>query len=88
MVWEFFDLEVDKDTKAINDCTARCRIVAKLLNTVHPFLAKLVLKYFSVCATSVSSERVFSTSGNIVTPHSMNLNTKKVEMLTFLSENL
>ena len=39
----------------------------KALQMVHLFLEKLLPKHFSVCATSVSSERVFSTSGNIVT---------------------
>ena len=60
----------------------------KALQMVHLFLEKLLPKHFSVCATSVSSERVFSTSGNIVTPHQINLNPEKMEMLTFLSKNL
>ena len=60
----------------------------KSQSRMYPHISKLVPKYVSVSATSVASERVFSTSGNIVTPHRANLKPDKVEMLTFLSKNL
>ena len=53
-----------------------------------PILSRLARKYLCVCATSCSSERLFSAAGNIVTPLRAHLNRDKVEMLTFLSKNL
>ena len=51
-------------------------------------LAKLVRKYLCVCATSAASERLFSMSGNIVTPRRSCLKPDKVNMLVFLANNL
>ena len=51
-------------------------------------LSHKVRKYLCVCATSSPSERVFSCSGNIVTPLRASMNPLKVDMLTFLSKNL
>ena len=53
-----------------------------------PLLSKLARKYLCVCATSCASERVFSSSGKIVTPLRASMNPHKVDMLTFLSKNL
>ena len=53
-----------------------------------PLLSKLAMKYLYVCATSCTSERVFSCSGKIVTPLRASMNPQKVDMLTFLSKNL
>ena len=57
---------------------------------VHSFpsLATLARKLLSVCATSCASERLFSISGNIVTPTKTCLNPDKVNMLAFLAKNL
>ena len=51
-------------------------------------LSQLAKKYLCVCATSCSSERLFSASGNIVSPLRATLNPDKVDMLTFLAKNL
>ena len=40
----------------------------KSYSSKYPFMSQLAQKYLSVCATSSASERLFSTSGNIVTP--------------------
>ncbi len=53
-----------------------------------PLLAKLAQKYMCICATSTSSERMFSTAGNIATPERSCLKPHKVNMLVFLSRNL
>jgi len=53
-----------------------------------PLVAKLAQKYMCICATSTSSERLFSTAGNIVTPVRSCLKPHKVNMLVFLSRNL
>jgi hypothetical protein len=51
----------------------------------YPYLSNLAKRYLCVCATSTASERLFSTSGNIVTPTRTSL---KPEKLTFLNKNL
>ena len=56
--------------------------------STFPSLAKLTRKLFSVCATICASERLFSTSGNVVTPARSCLNPDKVNMLVFLAKNL
>ena len=57
-------------------------------STLYPKLAKLSKKYLCMCATSCSSERQFSTSGNIVTSSRSSLKPTKVNMLVFLAQNL
>ena len=54
----------------------------------YPMLAIMARKYLCVCATSSASERLFSSSGQIVTSLRAHLNPNKVEMLVFLSNNL
>lgn len=53
-----------------------------------PLIAKLAQKYMCIFATSTSSERMFSTAGNIVTPERSCLKSHKVNMLVFLARNL
>ena len=57
-------------------------------STVYPLLGKLSRRYLCICATSCTSERQFSTSGNIVTSSRSSLKPTKVNMLVFLAQNL
>ena len=54
----------------------------------YPCLSHLAMKYLCVCATSSPSERIFSASGKIVTPHRSHLKPSLVNKLVFLSRNL
>ena len=53
----------------------------------YSILSSLAKKYLSIPATSVSSERCFSTAGNIVTAKRSCLLPKNVDMLIFLYQN-
>ncbi|XP_055036165.2 uncharacterized protein [Misgurnus anguillicaudatus] len=53
-----------------------------------PRLSKLARKYLCIPATSSPSERLFSTSGNVVTCERSCLKPAKVDMLVFLAKNL
>lgn len=53
-----------------------------------PLMANLAKKYLCVTATSTPSERVFSASGNIITPLRSLLTPEKVNQLVFLAKNL
>lgn len=55
---------------------------------LFPNLRHLAVKYLCVPATSSPSERVFSTSGNIVTCHRASLKPEAVDRLVFLAQNL
>ncbi|MBN3296944.1 ZBED1 protein, partial [Amia calva] len=60
-----------------------------LLHQVNfPHLSKLARKYLCIPATSSPSERLFSTSGNVVTCQRTCLKPTKVNMLVFLAKNL
>lgn len=53
-----------------------------------PYLARLAKCYFGVPATSVPSERVFSTAGDIVTAQRESLSPENVDTMVFLKKNL
>ena len=53
-----------------------------------PTISKVARKYLCACATSVPSERTFSTGGNIVTKRRSCLKPDKVNQLVFLAKNL
>ena len=55
---------------------------------VLPNLVKLAQKYLGIVATSVPSERLFSTAGNIVSSKRAALLPENVDKLVFLHENL
>jgi hypothetical protein len=55
---------------------------------MYPRLSHLAWKYLCIPATSSSSERVFSTSGNIVTCLRSSLKPDHVNRLVFLAKNL
>jgi len=54
----------------------------------YPLLAQLARKYLAPPCTTVPSERLFSTAGNIVTDKRTRLDIDKVEMLLFLNKNI
>lgn len=54
----------------------------------YPHLAMLARRYLAVPGTSVPSERVFSTAGDIVTSSRSVLSTENVDTLIFLKKNL
>ena len=60
----------------------------KVQSPRFPALCKLAQSYFSVCATSSPSERLFKTAGNIVTTQRASLKPDNVNMLVFLAKNL
>lgn len=53
-----------------------------------PTLSRLARQLLCIPATSVPSERIFSTSGNIVTKTRASLKPDNVDMLVFLNKNL
>ena len=54
----------------------------------YPILGRVAQKYLCICATSSPSERLFSTTGNVVSSFRSTLKPDKVDMLVFLSKNL
>ena len=54
---------------------------------VYPLLTKLIKKRYSMVATSVPSERLFSTAGNIINEKRSNLLPENADKLIFLHEN-
>lgn len=56
-------------------------------NERYPSLAILAKKYLCIPATSVPSERVFSTAGDIVTAQRSQLKSEHVDRLIFLKKN-
>ena len=73
-------LEIESDESPMQWWRSHC--------TIYPVLSQLGRKYLCISATSCASERLFSTSGNIVTPSRAALKPDKVNMLTFLGSNL
>ncbi|XP_050524881.1 E3 SUMO-protein ligase ZBED1-like [Daktulosphaira vitifoliae] len=59
----------------------------KTRTSKYPLIVALAMKYLGIPATSVSSERCFSTAGNIVTAKRSCLAPKTVNMLIFLYQN-
>ena len=55
---------------------------------LYPILAKMVVKYLSIPAASVASERLFSTARHIITDQRNSLDLERTEMLLFLKKNL
>ena len=57
-------------------------------NTRFPLLSVLAAKYMAVPPTSVASERLFSTAGDVLTDSRSRLLPQKAEQLIFLKINL
>ena len=57
-------------------------------NAVYPLLSKVAEAFLSIPATSVPSERVFSTAGDIVSAQRSSLLPENVDSLIFLKKNL
>ena len=55
---------------------------------LYPILAKMAVKYLSIPAASVASERLFSTARHIITDQCNCLDPERAEMLLFLNKNL
>lgn len=55
--------------------------------TKYPLLSNLAKKYLCIPATSVASERIFSTAGDIVTAQRSCLSSDQVDRLIFLKKN-
>lgn len=53
----------------------------------YPNLKKMAKKYLAIVATSVPSERLFSTAGNIINAKRSSLDPSNVEKLIFLHDN-
>ncbi|CAI6377512.1 unnamed protein product [Macrosiphum euphorbiae] len=53
----------------------------------YPIISECAKKYLTIPATSVNSERCFSTAGNIVTPKRSCLLPENVNTLVFLYQN-
>lgn len=55
--------------------------------SIYPIMCKLVQKMFSFVATSVPSERLFSSAGNVITAKRSCLTPEHADQLIFLFEN-
>ena len=53
----------------------------------YPLMSKLVQKRFSMVATSVPSERLFSVAGNVINNRQSSLLPENADKLIFLFEN-
>src|SRR6218665_1808863 len=56
--------------------------------TTHPILSRCAKKFLTTPASSVDSERAFSTAGQINDDKRSSLSPKKLEILLFLKKNL
>ena len=55
--------------------------------SLYPLMCRLVQKFFSFVATSIPSERLFSSAGNIITEKRNCLTPQHADQLVFLYEN-
>lgn len=55
---------------------------------VYNLIAAVARRYLGIPATEVESERIFSTSGNVVSERRRSLNQEHISELVFLHQNL
>lgn len=60
----------------------------KANENIYKHVSKLAKRYLSISATSVPSERVFSTAGDILTANRSVFSPENVDKLIFLAKNL
>jgi hypothetical protein len=60
----------------------------KLYEQFYPRLRNIAMKYLSIPASSVSSERVFSLCGNLVNKKRCRLSPNNIDLLVFLNRNM
>jgi hypothetical protein len=60
----------------------------KTQSSVLPLLSAIARKYLCIPASSAPSERLFSSSGNVVTKLRSSLDPKNVDMIVYLHENM
>ena len=54
---------------------------------MYPLMSRLAQKYFSITASSVPFERLFSSAGNVITEKRSCLTAQHADELIFLFEN-
>ena len=60
----------------------------KIRESQYPLIARLARRYFSIPATSVRSEEIFSVAGNILSEKCNRLLPENVDKPVFLHENM
>ncbi|XP_065664644.1 E3 SUMO-protein ligase ZBED1-like isoform X2 [Hydra vulgaris] len=60
----------------------------KIMKLQYPILSDYAQKYLCITASSATSERVFSTAGNVVTARRTTLAIENVEKIVYIKENI
>ena len=103
-IWAFYSVSLNDASKAVchtcNELVSRGGKSPRSFNTTnlrkhleaHPDKYKefstMASKYLSIPPSSASSERLFSSAGDIISKERNRLGTEKAEMLLFLKHNL
>jgi hypothetical protein len=96
-VWKYFDFLhssdgiVDKTTTVCKICQTNLKYATGSTSSMMKHLDRkhgIEVKYLYIPATSVASERVFSTAGDLVSAQRACLESEQVDRLVFLKKNL
>ena len=60
----------------------------KINRKKFPLLSRLARKFLCIPVSSATSERVFSTAGNVVSERRTNLSIDNIEILAYMKENM